>query len=94
MKTKEPVPGTSGVKCVRNKRTEKSTVKGAQRRPRKINRPLSGQDWYCSVCKEAWSKSRPGEQWISCVMCSDWTHELCSSHEGPEDCFICDYCDE
>ena len=32
MKIKEPVPGTSGVKGVRSKITEKSTVKGAQSR--------------------------------------------------------------
>ncbi|KAG5875888.1 hypothetical protein JTB14_000237 [Gonioctena quinquepunctata] len=38
-------------------------------------------EWYCLICCDLYSNSRPGEQWIECVMCKNWAHSKCLKSE-------------
>ncbi|CAB3250214.1 unnamed protein product [Arctia plantaginis] len=38
-------------------------------------------EWYCIICCNLYSNSRPGEQWIECVMCKNWAHLKCLKSE-------------
>ncbi|VVC87291.1 unnamed protein product [Leptidea sinapis] len=38
-------------------------------------------EWYCLICCDLYSNSRPGEQWIECVLCKNWAHSKCLKSE-------------
>ena len=44
----------------------------------------------CLICCEHFSNSRPGDDWVECLTCKHWAHELCTTGE---DIFICQNCD-
>ena len=48
------------------------------------------QDWFCLICAEAYSVSRPRDIWVQCQMCNLWAHELCTEGLPP---FVCPKCD-
>lgn len=45
----------------------------------------------CIFCTEPYKNDSKGENWIKCIKCSSWAHELCA---GTEDwkTFTCDFC--
>ena len=40
----------------------------------------------CLACCEHFNDSRPGDDWVQCLTCKHWPHELCTTGE---DIFIC-----
>lgn len=48
------------------------------------------EEWFCTVCMGEYSKSKPGEEWVKCLKCDDWTHEACASK--PSITFCCEKC--
>ena len=40
------------------------------------------EDWYCLICVEPYSNSRPREKWIQCSTCRGWSHEECLGTDG------------
>ncbi|RUS83570.1 hypothetical protein EGW08_008676 [Elysia chlorotica] len=51
----------------------------------------SDEDEYpCLVCGEDFSRSKPGEKWVTCVACEKWSHEECTHGLG---LYICQNCD-
>lgn len=51
----------------------------------------SAEDDSCLVCCEPFSNSLPGEEWVQCIFCYRWSHEMCT--EGGDN-YICHMCDE
>ncbi|KAG5872934.1 hypothetical protein JTB14_034463 [Gonioctena quinquepunctata] len=48
-------------------------------------------EWYCLICCDLYSNSRPGEQWIECVMCKNWAHSKCLKSEDVHS-YVCQNC--
>ncbi|XP_067642531.1 uncharacterized protein [Eurosta solidaginis] len=48
------------------------------------------EDAKCLYCSTFYSEDRPGEIWVQCVSCNNWSHEECAGCE--QDLFICDMC--
>ena len=46
----------------------------------------------CLFCKELYSSSKPGENWVLCSVCKNWANEICSFDSETHDVFICDFC--
>lgn len=50
-------------------------------------------DEECIFCNEPYFLDKCGEQWIRCLNCKRWAHELCSGIEGKGwKTYICDFC--
>ncbi|CAH1966294.1 unnamed protein product [Acanthoscelides obtectus] len=49
-------------------------------------------EWYCLICCDSFSNSKPGEQWIECVKCKNWAHSKCLKSEDIH-FFVCPNCD-
>ena len=45
----------------------------------------------CIMCGERYADSRPGEQWIQCMKCSQWCHDDRTGGETSSE-FTCDFC--
>ncbi|KAG5881318.1 hypothetical protein JTB14_025703 [Gonioctena quinquepunctata] len=41
------------------------------------------------VCLEPYGESRPGEKWVQCIQCSNWSHEKCTEQEVLYTCQNC-----
>ncbi|KAG5880740.1 hypothetical protein JTB14_025504 [Gonioctena quinquepunctata] len=39
------------------------------------------ENCFCLVCLEPYGTSRPGEKWVQCIQCSNWSHEECTEQE-------------
>ena len=39
---------------------------------------------FCLVCQEAYSNSKPGEQWIQCMDWGNWSHFDCTGVSANE----------
>ena len=50
------------------------------------------QEWFCLVCVEPYSNSRPKERWIQCITCNGWSHAECTKNEGSP-LYVCDNCE-
>ncbi|KAK0147816.1 Pogo transposable element with KRAB domain [Merluccius polli] len=50
----------------------------------------STDDSKCLVCGEWFSRSKPGEQWVSCCVCRMWSHAECTT--GGQS-YICHHCE-
>lgn len=50
------------------------------------------EDWYCLICVEPYSNSRPREKWIQCSTCRVWSHEECSGTDRAL-YYICHNCE-
>ncbi|XP_018798152.1 PREDICTED: uncharacterized protein LOC108974643 isoform X1 [Bactrocera latifrons] len=48
------------------------------------------EDAKCLYCSTFYSEDRPGEIWVQCVSCKNWSHDECAGCE--QDLFICDMC--
>ncbi|GBP15796.1 hypothetical protein EVAR_93973_1 [Eumeta japonica] len=48
------------------------------------------QKWFCLVCEEPYSKSKPNEMWIPCEQCRFWAHEECTPQESTYICHNCE----
>ena len=48
------------------------------------------EDVFCLVCVEPYSNSKPGEEWIQCVVCNRWSHKACAPEQLR---YICQNCD-
>ena len=40
----------------------------------------------CFVCCEHFNCSRPGDDWVQCLICKHWAHELCTTGENIFSC--------
>ncbi|KAG5867216.1 hypothetical protein JTB14_013755 [Gonioctena quinquepunctata] len=47
------------------------------------------ENCFCLVCLEPYGNSRPGEKWVQCIQCSNWSHEECTEQE---DLYTCQNC--
>ncbi|KAG5894454.1 hypothetical protein JTB14_014901 [Gonioctena quinquepunctata] len=47
------------------------------------------ENCFCLVCLEPYGNSRPGEKWVQCIQCSNWSHEECTDQE---DLYTCQNC--
>jgi len=45
--------------------------------------------FFCIMCQESFSESRPGEKWVQCVKCLLWAHENCVTKSKRFLCFDC-----
>jgi len=63
----------------------------AKQRQDRSARCKRDEDYRCIMCGELYADSRPGEQWIKCMKCSQWCHEDCTGGETSSG-FICDFC--
>ena len=64
------------------KKLPKKSKKGTRRNSRvngksQASTPESSEDeeWFCLVCMEPYSNSRPGENWVQCASCKLWAHD-------------------
>lgn len=75
-----------------SKRNKKTQVPKGRRLGKSVKKNLSSttQEWLCTVCMGEYSKSKPGEEWIKCIKCDDWTHDACASK--PSITFCCEKC--
>lgn len=61
----------------------KSSAKGKILPKRKIEssesqaKKKAKDESYCIVCEDSFSNSEPGEEWIQCYGCKEWSHERC-----------------
>jgi len=46
----------------------------------------------CGTCKKSFQKDFHGEQWIRCVKCQVWHHQICQSVRKYVPNFVCDSC--
>jgi hypothetical protein len=51
------------------------------------------QEWFCLVCTEPYSNSRPGENWVQCTECKGWAHTECTSNGSTTFVYVCQNCD-
>ena len=72
-------------RCKRRGRRANQRQDGSRRRER--DEDESG----CIMCGELYADSRPGEQWIQCMKCSQWCHEDCTGGETSSG-FTCNFC--
>lgn len=49
-------------------------------------------DEECLFCKEPFKNDYQGEQWIRCMRCNRWAHELCADSRKGCKTYICDFC--
>lgn len=49
-------------------------------------------DAACIFCNELYSKSKPGEFWLRCQMCSNWSHCECAGVNRNTKTYVCDLC--
>lgn len=48
-------------------------------------------EWYCLICYDSYSNSKPREKWIECIMCKNWAHLNCLERDDVE-VYICPNC--
>lgn len=47
----------------------------------------------CVYCNQPYKNDESGEQWIRCIKCLRWVHELCAGIEkGRWKTYVCDMC--
>lgn len=77
------------------KKVKKPKVKIDKKKKRvskKILQSSSDEDDYaCLICCETYSESVPGEQWIQCQACKQWSHVKCVATAGLT--YVCANCD-
>ena len=90
-KKANPLP-TSTSKSATRKIPKKTKQNGTKSKNSKSNFSDSSDDdeYYCLVCCEPYSNSRPNERWVQCVSCHDWSHEECTQKERV---YVCQNCD-
>ncbi|CAH2016502.1 unnamed protein product [Acanthoscelides obtectus] len=49
-------------------------------------------DEECLFCNESFKNDIHGEQWIRCMSCLGWAHELCAATKEGCKIYICDFC--
>ena len=78
------------------KRTKPSSMKKkAPAKKTKASRKKSvdlsdEEEWFCLICVEPYSNSKPREKWVQCLTCKEWAHEACTSGGAV---YICQHCD-
>lgn len=55
------------------------------------NATVVEDDVICIFCDRKFSEDNKGEEWIMCIMCQTWCHEVCSGAINKKH-FVCDYC--
>ena len=85
---------SKGEKCktklIADKPTKRKSKRSTESKKAKSKNESSDEDeWFCLICVEPYSNSRPGEKWIKCMSCKDWAHEECAP---PGKSFICQNC--
>jgi hypothetical protein len=55
-----------------------------------LNRRVNGRLKKLSLCGELWSKSMPGEDWMTCSQCKQWCHEECCTVTAASLTCVCD----
>lgn len=77
-----------------NVRKGKEQVKNRARnkiglRNRAVTGSSEDEDYSCIVCFDKFNDSRPNEEWVQCVSCSEWAHVRCTKGELR---YICQNC--
>ena len=80
-------PPSAGPSKSTKKRSSSRKGKGKKKMK---NTPAADEDAPCLICHELFSESTPGEDWLCCVYCQGWAHEVCTAYEGGN--FVCDFC--
>ena len=89
---KEMMQKQKTVKCPKGVRRSLKSKTKKSRKPQKEIDSSEEEEWYCLVCVELYSNSRPRESWIQCVACKKWSHEDCTS-VSRNDVYVCHNCD-
>lgn len=72
------------------KKNLKKTLEKKTKQKRQMEDTSSeDEEYYCLVCVEPFSKSRPREGWIQCILCRLWAHEACTAGEYNYMCHNC-----
>lgn len=67
--------------------SDKSTCKN----PKKSRGKKEDKDAVCPSCKESYSSTTKGSDWLQCAKCKKWWHEDCSNYLG-QGIFTCNGC--
>ena len=79
-------------KSVKRSLKRKPTTQKKTKKPSQKDIDSSEEDeWYCLVCVEPYSNSRPREPWIQCQTCKKWSHEECTN-VAKHQVYICHNC--
>ena len=96
---KQALEKESQIKELKKRKNDAGCRKKASTRKRnKIKRRIEMEfepdntEVFCLVCQEAYSNSKPGEQWIQCMDCGNWSHFDCTGVSTNENHYICDSC--
>lgn len=78
----------------RKSKKQKEIMKAQAKKVKKkvlVESDTSSEDeYFCLVCTEPYSNSKPNEHWIKCTRCKMWSHEDCTEGNFP---YICHHCD-
>lgn len=55
--------------------------------------PDENDESACIYCNELYKNSKKGDDWICCVKCSKWAHNLCAGVDKKTKIFKCELCD-
>lgn len=50
------------------------------------------EDCPCIYCNDLFSRSKPGEGWLRCMLCSRWAHASCADLPKSTKKFVCELC--
>ena len=85
-------PEKNELEAEQNK-SKKNKEKNLKKVKRKIVEPdedSEDDEYFCLVCAESYSGSKPGDDWIMCSSCKLWAHEACTDAHFPYVCHNCD----
>ena len=81
------------VRCPKGvRRPSKPKAKKSHKKSKKEMDSSEEEEWYCLVCVEPYSNSRPRESWIQCFECKKWSHEDCTN-VPKNGVYVCHNCD-
>jgi hypothetical protein len=58
--------------------------------PKQVANNIEPDEYYCAICNDPYSISRPGENWIKCKKCNSWAHLACTDRRKRT--FQCEEC--
>lgn len=90
-KVKEKGKGTGKGKAT-GKGKEKVKRRVLQERNSSESDAENDLEWYCLICCDSYSNSRPREEWVECVMCKNWAHLQCLDKDNVTT-YVCPNCD-
>ena len=66
--------------------TKRQGGKMKQQPTKKKFKELVGENWTCPICNVSWGCVDDGGDWVECIICTVWVHEMCSCKNI---CYLC-----